>query len=270
MTHPAVHDLGGEGPVVLLAHATGFHAMVLAPLAGHLASTYRCVAPDFRGHGDTPRPADGSFTWSGFGDDVLAVVDALDSPRPLYGFGHSMGGAALLMAEQRRPGTFEALYCFEPIVFDTSRRPGTELASEHPLAVGARRRREVFADRDEAFANYASKPPLGDIDHEVLRAYVDHGFADLPDGTVRLKCRGADEAAVYSLSASHDTFGALGQVTCRVVIAAGRPDEGPGGFAAPIAEAIPGGRFERHDHLGHFGPFEQPAFVAARVLRAFT
>ncbi|MGY6499405.1 MAG: alpha/beta fold hydrolase [Acidimicrobiales bacterium] len=266
---PAIHQFGGDGPTLLLAHATGFHAKVFEPLTRHLTDAFHCVGLDFRGHGDTPAPADDAVTWSGFGEDVLAVVDALDRPTPLYGLGHSMGGAALLMAEQLRPGTFAALYCYEPIVIDTDGRPGATSVEDHPLAVGARRRREVFADRDEAYANYASKPPLGAIDPDVLRAYVDHGFADQPDGTVRLKCRGAHEAAVYATSTSHDTFGALGQVTCPVVVAAGRADEGPGGFAPAVAEAMTTATFERHDHLGHFGPFEEPGFVAERAREAF-
>ena len=62
----------------------------------------------------------------------------------------------------------------------------------NPLAEGALRRRPTFASRDEAFENYSSKPPFSALDPDALRAYVDHGFADEPDGTVRLKCRTRD------------------------------------------------------------------------------
>ena len=41
--------------------------------------------------------------WNGFVDDVLAVIDAW-GVAPLVAVGHSKGGAALLLAEQRRPG----------------------------------------------------------------------------------------------------------------------------------------------------------------------
>ena len=55
----------------------------------------------------------------------------------------------------------------------------------------------MFGSRDEAYENFAGKPPLNVLAPDALRAYVDHGFADQPDGTVRLKCRGENEARIY-------------------------------------------------------------------------
>src|SRR5690606_15940644 len=82
-----VHDFGGDGPTALFAHATGFHGMVWEPLIAELTPFLRCVALDMRGHGDSTRPASGSFDWSGFAADVLAVVDDLGAPTPLFGVG---------------------------------------------------------------------------------------------------------------------------------------------------------------------------------------
>lgn len=33
-------------------------------------------------------------------------------------FGHSLGGVVALAAEVRQPGTFEAMYLFEPVIYD--------------------------------------------------------------------------------------------------------------------------------------------------------
>jgi pimeloyl-ACP methyl ester carboxylesterase len=266
----AVHDFGGDGPLVLFAHATGFHGMVWAPLVAELGGSFHCVSVDFRGHGDSSTPDHGSFDWSGFADDVLAVVGDLGTPRPLYGVGHSKGGASLLRAEERAPGTFAALYCFEPIVIGPdARRASAAAIGEHPLATGARRRREVFGSLDEAYENFAAKAPLKDLHPDALRAYVDHGFAVLDDGTVRLKCRGIDEAAVYSMSTEHDTFDHLHLVACPVTVAAGGDLEGAGRLARPVAEALPLARYEQHPQLGHFGPLEAPSVIAERIRAAF-
>src|SRR5215208_2473762 len=173
-----VHDLGGSGPPLLLCHATGFHGLVWGPFAARLAQRFRVWSLDFRGHGDASPPPAGPVDWLGFGDDVLAVVGDLELAHP-FGFGHSMGGAALLLAEAARPGTFGALACFEPIVFPPESRPGSG-----DLPGGARRRRAVFASKEEAFANFASKPPLSAFVPDALRAYVDHGLADRPQGGV--------------------------------------------------------------------------------------
>ena len=85
-------------------------------------------------------------------DDVLAVVGRLDPP--IAGFGHSMGGAALLLAEDRRPGTFRSLFLFEPIVLPDDFAP---IGSNY-MAELARGRRSTFPSRDEALARYASRP----------------------------------------------------------------------------------------------------------------
>jgi pimeloyl-ACP methyl ester carboxylesterase len=262
----AVHDLGGTGEDLLLAHATGFHGLVLAPLARALGDRFSCTSFDERGHGDSGRPADGSFHWEGFATDALAVVDALGMERP-FGFGHSAGGAALILAELARPGTFSALYCFEPIILGERAARSDPV---NPLSDKAGRRREQFRSREEAFAQYATRGPLSVFDAAALRAYVDHGFEDLPDGGVRLKCRGADESRVYSEAVTHDVFARLGELSCPVTVACGgdtdsiRPEH-----AARLAERIPDGRLVVIESLGHFAPMQDPEAVARSVVRAF-
>jgi len=249
---------------ILLAHATGFHGYVWAPLAAAL-HRFDAYAPDLRGHGDATAPASGDFSWNGFADDVLAVVDHLGLTGRAA-VGHSKGGAALLLAEQRRPGTFRALYLYEPVVV-----PPNEASldsGENTLAEGALRRRSVFPSRDIAYDNFAGKPPFSALDPTALRAYVDHGFDDEPDGTVRLKCDPEHESQVYRMGPQHRAFDHLHSVRCPVTVARGRlTDFGPAGFAEPIVEALPQGRLEVFGQLGHFGPLEQPAEVAAAVER---
>jgi pimeloyl-ACP methyl ester carboxylesterase len=214
----ALYDLGGQGRPALLAHATGFHGRVLSPLARSLGLRFHCLALDLRGHGESGVAADLDFDWVGFGTDILTAVDAFGLDGAV-GIGHSCGGAALLLAEEARPGTFSALYCFEPVVlpFDDSPTPNPS----DPLARGARQRREIFASRQDAYANYASKPPLNVLDPEALAAYVEFGFEDLPDGTVRLRCRGENEALIYEGGFRHPAFSRLATVNCPVVLACG-------------------------------------------------
>ena len=232
----ATYDLGGDGPPLLLAHATGFHGRVWLPVAEALRSRFRCVAFDARGHGDSGKAPDGDYDWRGFADDTVAVIDGLGLGRP-RAVGHSSGGAALLLAEEARPGTFASLYCYEPVVPRVEDRPAspapvaTEAVAPEPvapdsnlLAAGARRRREVFASRDAAFANYVAKPPFNRFDPDCLLAYVRYGFDDLADGTVRLRCRGEDEARVYEMAVRHRGFQHLDLVTCPVTLACGGAD----------------------------------------------
>ncbi len=215
-------------------------------------------------------PIGRDMEWDGFADDVLAVIDAW-GVNDLVAVGHSKGGAALLLAEQRRPGTFAALYCFEPVVMPTDGAASNLADRPNPLAEGARRRREVFASYQAAYDTFASKPPLSALDPEALHAYVDYGFALQPDGTVRIKCRPEIEAATYQMGANHDAFRHLGEVDCPVTIARGAVDGmGPAAAAGPIVDALPQGRLLAFDDLGHFGPLEDPARIAASITEAFS
>jgi pimeloyl-ACP methyl ester carboxylesterase len=270
----AVRHLGGAGPPLLMAHATGFCGPVLGPLAARLADRFSCWTYDARGHGDTETPSGLDWAWGRFADDVLAVVDGLGLGKP-FGFGHSSGGAAVLDAEARRPGTFAALWCYEPIVWPEVSE--TLAASREPLIAGAMKRRDHFASRDEAYENFASKPPLDSLDPDALRAYVDCGFepdvdvdGDGDGDGVRLRCRPAVEAAIYRQGLVHDGFSRLARVRCPVTVGRGvRSVAVEREVAEAQVDALVRGTLVAFDGLGHFGPLEDPAGVGRAVAAAF-
>jgi pimeloyl-ACP methyl ester carboxylesterase len=267
----ALYDFGGTGDDLLLVHATGFCAGVLLPLARRLGDRFHTWALDLRGHGRSGRPADGDFAWSGFAADVLTAVDDFGLERPAA-FGHSCGGAALLLAEQARPGTFRALYLFEPVVVPDG--PPHLLLDQNPMSAGARRRRPTFPDAGDAFVNFSSKPPFDALDPDVLLRYVEDGFETVPgsaggDGReIRLRCDRDDEAEVYRRGFGNGAFEHLHEVHCPVRLAYGtRTDAFGGPLMAADAALIPDATVEAFDDLGHFGPLERPDEVAPAVGR---
>lgn len=255
----ALHDLGGTGPAVLVCHATGLCGRAYERLAAALSDGFHVVAVDFRGHGESPAPPDGDFSWDGMVRDVTAAAAAIGD-RPIHVVGHSMGGAAALAAEARSPGTFATAYVYEPIIMD----PSSARSSSNPLADAARKRRNVFASRESALWRYATRPPLNELEAGSLAAYVQHGFADAPDGTVRLKCSGENEAR---------TFEASGSITTREVAAAslptlvvcGDPSTPLAGMARAVAAALPGAQLRTHPELGHFGPLQAPSLIGSEI-----
>jgi pimeloyl-ACP methyl ester carboxylesterase len=270
----AVYDFGGWGRDLLLVHATGFCAEVFTPLARDLVASFHCWGLDLRAHGKSDRPPDGNFAWSGFATDVLAVVDHLGLSSAA-GFGHSCGGASLLLAEQARPGTFRSLYCFEPVVFPVPAGGEPPWFEDNPLTVGARRRRDSFPTAEDAFVNFSSKPPFSDLDPEVLCCYVEAGFEPVPaaeggDGrAIRLRCRREDEAMAYAFGASHGAFARLGEIECPVALACGeRTDAFGPSFLEADAARLRRPTIEILPDLGHFGPLQQPTAVATSVVRA--
>lgn len=260
----AVHEFGGSGRPLLLSHATGFHGYCYLPIADELSDEMTSYALDYRGHGDTARAADRPIDWEQYGDDALATARAIAPDGGLIGFGHSMGGACLLMAADRDPGLFDLLVVFEPIVMPAglATEPATGGSA---LAAGARRRRASFDSFDDAIANYSSKPPMMGFDPDVLRLYVAHGFRPAPEG-VRLKCEPETEAATFDTGGNHQTWARLPEIETPAVVMAGDVSEsGPASIAVEIAERLPRSSYVQRDDWNHFTPFIDPPAIAAQI-----
>ncbi|KAK3242512.1 hypothetical protein CYMTET_47800 [Cymbomonas tetramitiformis] len=276
----AVHCLGGEnlkGQIVFL-HANGLHGRAYAPLASSLiAQGFRCLAPDLRVHGDSSIPTGtlsaggGNLRWEKFAEDVGAVVNQLE----LHGcfvFGHSLGGAAALLQEQHAQGTFAGMYLFEPVApvpAEVSPKLWESfLASRTFMGQTAKRRRPVFSSYDEAVQAYGSKPPFALVREDSLKAYVKFGFSETSAGSVEIKCRPDLEAEVFNQGAEHTAYDGLPLIACPVVIAAGKP-RGVALFAEHLVNRLPNGTLEWVEHVEHFGPLEDPSFIAGRMLEFF-
>ena len=264
----AVHDWGGAGDPVLLAHPTGFHGVAWQPTAERLVGAGRRVwSFDFRGHGDSDPAADGTYSWDGFADDADAVLTHLDlhgAPRLLTA-GHSKGATSLMTVAWRRPGSIPRIWAFEPIVFP--RYDASLQDPDNPMSDSARRRRAVWASRDAAIASYGSKYPLDVLTTEALHAYVDYGMRDLPDGTVTLKCRPEHEASIYTMGVVNGLWDRLGELTLPVRVVAGATSTAiPPSLATQIVDRLPDGHLELWPGHGHFGPMEDPDRAVRSIL----
>jgi pimeloyl-ACP methyl ester carboxylesterase len=250
----------------VILHATGFHGHAYVAMTAQLRRHFHVWAVDLRGHGASTAPDDGNFAWNGMVDDLLGAVDAIGAD-PVHAFGHSMGGAVVLAAEVRRPGLLKSAYVFEPIVMNVEWLRDREASGGNPMSGPARKRREVFPSRADALSRYASRMPLGLLRADALSAYVEHGFVDLPDGTVQLACRGESEARTFEGN-DKITVAEVGDIQTPVVVAAGLISVGdaPDKLAEPLANALPRGRYLAYPFVGHFGPFQEPERIAADVI----
>jgi pimeloyl-ACP methyl ester carboxylesterase len=263
-----IHEWGGHGDPVLLAHPTGFHGRAWAPIAAKLVRAGRRVwSFDFRGHGDSDPSPGSTYGWEEFAEDALAVTHHLDlggHPR-LIAAGHSKGGAALLWGVVREPGIYPRIWTYEPIIVPSD---APVLANtDNPLSAGARKRRDQWPSRDEALESYGSRPPLNALAPAALAAYVEYGLRDRPDGTVELKCRPEDEATMYMQGASLGLYPHLAEVGCPVVVGAGETSQSiTPAMAEQLAAKIPDATAEVWEGRGHFGPLEDPDHAAESML----
>jgi len=286
-TRLACWDLGGPGGSddrrpVLMVHGTGLNARSWAPVAGLLAGAgFRPLALDMRGHGASGRSPDGEYPWSRFGGDVLAAVDELgpskgaggaseargaSGARGLIGVGHSAGASALLLAEAARPGTFSGLWVWEPIMST----PSTDLRQTRgaELARRARQRRAHFVSAEEGRSHFAGRGIFAEFSAAALDAFSSGAFVADETGGVSLACRPEDEARMYEAGADHNVWEQLAQVLCPVRVVGGeRSPAVPPDELERITGRLPAGELAVMAGLAHFGPFQDPAMVAADIQR---
>lgn len=240
---------------VYFSHATGFCAGVWNPVRS-LLDDVETVAWDHPGHGRGPElslPVD----WRRFGDYVLEVTEPGG-----VGVGHSMGAAALAMAQADDPARFRALILIEPIVF-----PGPFGRQERDeMAITAAKRRAVFESREAAADNFRGR---GAFEHWVEGAfdgYIECGLVG--EGEVRLACSPETEADIYRAWNAHDTWDRLGSIDVPVLLMSGETsDTITPDFAREQAGRFPRAGLEIVGDTGHFLPMERPEIVAERVRR---
>ena len=262
----ALHCLGGEGPPALFVHATGFNARTYGPFVSGLVDRFTIWAPDLRSHGWSTPPSDSDYEWTSLAEDLLVVVDHLEiKTGELDCVGHSVGAATLLLAEASRPGLIRRMYGYEPVMW----RPGEAFPpGQNPLISGAEKRREVFGSRAEALERFASRPPFSTCRSDALHSYVANVFEDLEDGTVRLRCRGSEEARVYD-GERVSTNDKIRNCKAKVVIGKSG-DHGFGNLGEPAAEALDNSRTIDYEGLTHFGPLEAPGRLSSDALAALS
>ena len=92
-------DSGGSGQPLLFLHGTGCDTSDWAPVIERLPCEQRCLALDFRGHGQTSVPTQ-RFTLADLADDVRHLADHLGLEKFVI-VGHSLGGMVAMEMARR-------------------------------------------------------------------------------------------------------------------------------------------------------------------------
>lgn len=261
----ACWDFGGEGPPLLIAHGTSLHGRCWGPVAARLPVGSRTLAIDLRGHGRSGLSPDGAYPWDRFAQDILSVVDQLGlSGTGLSGAGHSCGAASLLLAEAARPGTFDRLWLWEPIMT----LPGSDLrrGRSEELAERARRRRSHWPSMADAREYLENRGMFAEVKDEAFEAFLSGAFCQGVDGGLELACPPEVEALVYEAAPGHNAWGQLPHISSPVRLLGGESSAAvPPGDIAAIAGRLTCCDRDVWPGYGHFGPFQDPEAVAADI-----
>lgn len=247
-----VYRRTGEGPPILLLHATLASSGQLQSLAERLAERHTVLAVDRRGSGEA-RPPDGALAGPiDVGDHVsdLAAILSAEGVRPVLVVGHSYGGCLALELAARRPDLVAGAWVHEP-----------PYAPVGPPAI-----RAALVSVGERTAAAARTGGPGDAAETFLAAVAGpEAVAALSPGArerVRLGGRGAlADATLLGL----DPDG-LARIACPVVISTGTASEA---FYDVIADAllarIAGATRTTIEGAGHGAPMSHPGPVAAAI-----
>ena len=94
-------DWGGDGPLVLALHGLASSAQWYQRVARRLQGSYRVIAPDQRGHGQSTQATSG-YDWQTLASDAIGLLDQLGGEQAIV-LGHSWGGPACSLRPDYMP-----------------------------------------------------------------------------------------------------------------------------------------------------------------------
>jgi pimeloyl-ACP methyl ester carboxylesterase len=258
-------DWGGDGPPIVILHATGFLGRVYRPIALALRSTGHVYSYDQRGNGDSSRPADGDYSWASTTADLKAfiVTMKLEGAR---GLGHSAGATAIGSLAGAEPALISRAVLVEPVVFDEE----VPESAQDSLYERTRKRKRWFESADAMFRNLARKPPFNTWRRDMLHDYCEFGTRPAPQGGVELKCRPEIEAEFYSHAREFPGLALMLKSRSPLLLMFGEKSDSTGiKIADKIAAQLVNGTVVTIPDASHFLPMEQPEMVARAAAEFF-
>jgi 3-oxoadipate enol-lactonase len=248
-----VYRVLGEGPPVLLLHPFPVNHEFWLPVAEALASRYRLVLPDMRGHGDSG-VGDGPATMEKHAADIARVMDDAEIGRaPLIGV--SIGGYALFEFWRSHRGRVAALgLC------------NTKAPADGPQA------RHGRLQAANGVIDRGTEPFFQSMVPRVFSTSTRETRPDLVEGALRMmrKMSPEDVAQVQrGMAARPDSVDLLKTINVPTLLVTGDDDILTGANEAELmSQHISNSQLRVIPKAGHYSPWEQPE-DAGRILRQF-
>ena len=247
------YDVAGSGPPVVLLHPFPVNHEFWLPVAKHLASRYRLIMPDLRGHGESGLGT-GTASMRKHALDVASVMTGAGVDRaPVIGV--SIGGYTIFEFWRRFRDRASALVlCNTKAPAETAESRAARLkAADDVLQHGT----------EQFFEGMLQK---------ILAETTRHSRPDLVEGSLRMmrKMSAEDVAGVQRGMADRpDSISTLKTISVPTLIITGDEDTVTGVPEAELLKQnIPGGQMKVIAKAGHYSPWEQPE-EAGKLLRQF-
>ena len=243
----------GDGSPIILLHPFPVHHEFWLPVAEALATKYRAILPDLRGHGDS-EVGKGPATMRKHADDIARVMDDASVDRaPLIGV--SIGGYALFEFWRERRCRVASL----------------ALCNTRAPADGAEARAARLRAADDVL-DRGTEPFFESMVPRLLGRTTRETRPDLVEGALRMmrKMSPDDVAQVQrGMAERADSVEMLRTINVPTLLMTGEEDLLTGMNEAELMRHhIAGSQLKVIPRAAHYSPWEQPE-EAARLLRQF-
>jgi pimeloyl-ACP methyl ester carboxylesterase len=240
------YTLCGKGAGVVFLHGwmcnRTFWRRQYEELAGR---NYRCLAIDFRGHGDSEAPP-GGYSIQQLAGDVGATMASLGLERAVI-VGHSMGGMVAQHFCLERPERTAALVLVATIASDPEDRLISKRIASDARPMGFPRAFDRHFD-----AWFAPGTPKS------VRRWVKTQMRSTPEDLGR---------ALVGAYSRFDLTRRLGEIQAPTLVIGTRSDDSaPAGQSRRLAELIPGAQLALIEDCGHFPMLEKPQQLSRKLL----
>lgn len=247
------YEANGEGPALVLLHPFPTNHEFWQPITEQLATRYRLIIPDLRGHGAS-EAGNGPATMEKHAADIARICDHAEIERAVFA-GVSIGGYILFEFWRRYRERVRALIlCDTRAQADTSEARATRLKSAD----------EIEKSGSHAYIESMMPKWIG----ESTRRHNPERVATARKILERTSAAGM-VAALRGMAARPDSIPTLKSIQAPALVMVGSEDTlTPRADAELMHKEIPGSKFAIIPAAGHYGPFEQPV-AAVKEMRAF-
>jgi 3-oxoadipate enol-lactonase len=237
----AYTDTGLGSPIVLI-HGYPFNRSLWSEQVIALSNSYRVIAPDLRGFGETEVTA-ASATMNQMAQDVAELMDQLQIPRAVIG-GLSMGGYVALAFYKQFPSRVRAL-----ILADTRAQADTEEAKQTRAQQAEKALSEGMAGIADAMLPKLLTPDTVSKRPDIVMHVRDMMLKTKPEGAA---------AALRGMAEREDQTPLLSQISAPTLILVGAEDAiTPVADSEKMHHAIPNARLVVLENAGHVSNLER-------------
>jgi pimeloyl-ACP methyl ester carboxylesterase len=232
----------GAGRPVLLIHGYPFNRSLWNEQVAALSGSYRVIAPDLRGFGESGS-SDGSSTMNRMAQDLAALLDHLQIPRVTIG-ALSMGGYVTFAFYKLFASRVRAL-----ILADTRAQADTEEAKQNRARQAEKALAEGMAGIADAMLPKLLTPDTVSKRPEIVKRVRDMMLKTKPEGAA---------AALRGMAERDDQTSLLSKITVPTLIVVGAEDAiTPVTDSEKMHESVAGSRLVVLENAGHVSNLER-------------